>query len=290
MMTKLLMLIIISGLLQPLFPSDNRRVVKREIKLSNQKELNVKISFAAGTLYLKPGGKDLLFKGKLRYTEKEPIIDYSVYNGRATLEISTPNFSKKDKEEKNFNINNLDDIKKNVWYLYISPEIPVTFNIEMGASKSQFELGGLQISGLKVSSGASDIFIDFCEPNPVKMDVLDIDAGVSKVVIKHIINANFKRFTFDGGVGDYMFYFNAPLKHKAVVDVKMGVAATKLIIDEDIAYKVHVSDSFLSSVRIEDSEEEEEDTYTSFNYDQNRPYLLINADTGIGSFKILRNH
>jgi len=112
MMVKIISLLIISGLLQPVLPSDNRRVVKREIELSDQRQLNVKISFAAGTLYIKPGHRNMLFKGKLRYSEKEPVIDYSVYNGRATLEISTPNFSKKDKEEKNFNINNLDDIKK----------------------------------------------------------------------------------------------------------------------------------------------------------------------------------
>jgi hypothetical protein len=276
-------------LLQPVLPSDNRRVVKREIELSDQRQLNVKISFAAGTLYIKPGHRNMLFKGKLRYSEKEPVIDYSVYNGRATLEISTPNFSKKDKEEKNFNINNLDDIKKNIWYLYFSPDIPVTFNIEMGASKSRFDLGGLRIPSLKVSTGASDTFIDFSEQNPIEMENLGIEAGVSKIVIKHILNSNFKHFTFDGGVGDYIFYFNAPLRHKATVDVDMGVAATKFIMDEEIAYKVHVSDSFLSSVRIEDSEEDEEDTYTSFNYDKDQPYLLIKADTGIVSFKILRD-
>lgn len=289
-MIKIILILIISGALQPLLPSDNRRVVKREIGLTDQKSLRVKISFAAGTLYLRPGKKGTLFKGKLRYSEKEPVIDYSVYNGMATLDISTPDFSKKDKEEKNININDLDDIKKNIWYIYFSPDIPITFNIEMGASKSEFDLGGLKIGNLKVSTGASDTYIDFSERNPIEMEDLSIEAGVSKIIIEHILNANFTHFSFDGGVGDYAFYFNAPLKRKATVDVHMGVAATKLVMDEAIAYKVRVSESFLSKVRIEDSEEDEEDTYTSFNFDIDQPYLKINADTGIGSFKIIRNH
>ncbi len=205
------------------------------------------------------------------------------------IEITMSDYDKKDEREKNFRINGLDELKQNVWYLYFSTEIPIEFTIETGASENELNLGGMQIRTLKLSCGASDTYLDFPEENPIEMEKFTIEAGVSKLTIDNMLNAHFRLFRFNGGMGDYNFYLNGNLRKTARLDFNTGIATSKLIIDPDIPFKAQIDHSFLSSVTVNDAEEEDE-LFTSFNFDGEKPYLRIIAETGIGTFKILRGH
>ncbi len=267
---------------------DNATVLKRNIRLTDQKRLEVSLSFGAGTLYIKPGKKDELFRANLTFTRNEPTIDYSVAEGVAYLEINGAEEGKKDNEDKTFNISNFGDIKRNQWELYFSPDIPIKFKIETGASKNVLDFGGLRISKMEVSTGASETNIDFSKPNPIEMRRFTLEAGVSKVIIEQMLNANFHSFKFEGGVGSYKFYLSGPLKKTTNMNFEAGVSSTKLIVDPGIAFRAEVDRSFMSSVRVEEAVEEDDDIYVSDNFSINKPYLDIYAETGIGSFKIVR--
>jgi len=280
---------LILGILSPQVKArDNTTVLKRKIQLTNQKELEVKISFGAGTLYIRPGKKDELFRANLTFTKNEPTIDYSLAEGVAYIEINGPEDIKKNEDDRSFNISNLDDIKRNRWELYFSPKIPIKFKIETGASKNVLDFGGLQISKMEVSTGASETNINFSKPNPIEMRRFTLEAGVSKVVINQMLNANFHNFKFEGGVGSYKFYLSGPLKKTANMNFEAGVSSTKLIIDPGVAFRAEIDRSFMSSVRVEEAVEEDDDIYVSDNFSLNKPYLDIYAETGIGSFRILR--
>ena len=273
-------------LLQTLWAKDNLNVLKKTIPLNNEKRLEVKISFGAGTLYLHPGNPDELFKGELKFTEQEPTLDYSINDRTGILEISTPGFMSKDKEDKTYNFNNLDDMKKNKWHLYFSPEIPIKFVIENGAASNKFEFGSLKISDLSISTGASETIINFSEPNPIVMKHFIIESGVSEIKGKNLLNANFNKFRFEGGVGDYDFYFTGKLQRKPRIDIEIGVASANLYLDSDTPFKARINSSLLSSVDIDNAVEEEDDFWISDNYRRNENFLNISADVGIGSFEI----
>lgn len=273
--------------LQPLPGSDNPNTLRKKILLSGEKKIEVSIAFGAGKLCIRPARKGTLFKGDFKFKKWEPYVTYSVYNDVGRLKIDMPDLKKnKDEEESHFNISDLDDLKQNTWELEFSPDIPIRFKIEMGASENNFDFASMKIAELKISTGASDMKLDFSKPNPIRMEKFTIEAGVSQIVGKNLLNANFKRFSFSGGVGDYEFYMTGDLQYNARIDVESGVSSTVLYIDPRIAFRADVDKSFLSSVRV-DAAEKEDNTYFSDNYDDVKKHLDIFAETGVGSFKIL---
>ncbi len=273
-------------LLQTLWAKDNLDILKKTIPLDGEKKLEVKISFGAGTLYLHPGKPGDLFKGELKFADKEPFLDYSINGETGILEISTSGFNSKDKEDKTYNFKNFDDMKKNSWHLYFSPEIPIKFVIENGAASNRFEFGSLKISDLKISTGASETIINFAEPNPIVMNHFTIESGVSEIKGKNLLNANFNKFRFEGGVGDYDFYFTGKLQRSPRIDIEIGVASASLYLNPDTPFKARISSSLLSSVAIDNAVEEEDDYWVSDNYSRKKDFLNISADVGIGGFEI----
>lgn len=279
--------IILLGTLQLSWAKDNVYRIKKSIPHTGETYLEVNISFAAGKLFIEPGNSKELFGADISFSEKEPQIDYSINSHTGILELSTADSRNKDEEEKNYKIDNLDELKKNVWRLRFSPDIPIRFHIEIGAAENRFDFGGLQIKELVLETGAAETHFDFSTPNPIVMNKLEISGGVSKIKGRHLLNANFKKFLFDGGVGDYDFYFTGTkLSRTARVDVQSGVASTRLILSPETAFKLNVSSSIFSTVDVEDAVEEDEDYWVSDNFSKGTPYLNISADAGIGSFKI----
>lgn len=268
---------------------DNSKTMKQSVPLENQTSLKVRITFGAGSLIISRAPENVLFKGELKYYRHEPRVDYSDFNNTAVIEITTPDFNKKDSEDKNITISGLDELKQNVWHLYFTDRIPMELTIETGASDNELHLGGLQLTKLKLSCGASETYVNFSKENPVELESFKIEAGVSKLTIDNMLNAHFNRFRFNGGMGDYNFYLDGKLHDTARLDMHTGIASTKLVIAPDIPFQAQVDHAFLSSVDIEDAEEED-DVYTSLNFDRGEPYLKIFAETGIGSFKIERGH
>lgn len=273
-------------LVQSVCAKDNINVLKKTIPLQSEKRLEVKISYGAGLLFIHPGKAKDLFRCNLKFTENEPSIDYTVNNRTGILEISTPNFNQKDDENKNYNLKNLDDLKRNTWHLYFSPDVDIDFIIENGASKNEFEFGSLRISNLELNTGASETVFDFSEPNPIEMERLNISSGVSDIKGRGLLNANFRKFRFEGGVGDYDFYFTGKLQNSPRIDIEIGVATTRLVVNPDTPFKVRLNSSFLSSIKIEDAEEVDDDYWISDGFDDPENYLRISADVGVGSFKV----
>ncbi len=279
-------LLIMLGTLQLVWAKDNVYQIKKTIPLQNETSLEVHITFAAGKLFIEPGEPTELFSSELTFSDQEPNIDYSINSNTGILELSTADTRNKDEEEKNYKINNWDDLKKNVWHLRFSREIPIRFHIEIGAAENTFDFGGLQIKELVIETGATETQFNFSKPNPIVMSKLEINAGVSKIKGRHLLNANFKKFLFEGGVGDYDFYFTGKLKRTSRVDVESGVATTRLVLSPETAFKLNMSSSIFSSVDIENADEEDEDYWISDNFKKGNPYLNISADAGVGSFKI----
>ncbi len=283
--TKSVLLIMLAAL-QLVWAKDNVYQIKRSIPLQNETSLEVHITFAAGKLYIEPGIPDELFGAELSFSEQEPGIDYSINSQTGILELSTSDSRNKDEEEKGYKVNNWDELKKNVWHLRFSPNIPIRFHIEIGAAENKFDFGGLQIEELVMETGATETQFNFSSPNPIVMNKLEINAGVSKIKGRHLLNANFRKFRFEGGVGDYDFYFTGKLIRTSRVDVESGVATTRLILSPQTAFKLNMSSSIFSSVDIEEANEEDEDYWISDNFKKGNPYLNISADAGVGSFKI----
>jgi hypothetical protein len=121
------------------------------IKAEGAKEVEVNIKIGAGQLKISGGSSELL-TGGFKYSDEawKPIIKYKVTEGKGFLYVKQP-------DSDNFNINNDD---KYAWNLKFSEDLPLEFNVELGAGMSDIYLDNLKISRFDMNMGVGKTEID----------------------------------------------------------------------------------------------------------------------------------
>ncbi|MCC6299630.1 MAG: hypothetical protein IT314_10045 [Anaerolineales bacterium] len=231
-------------------------------------EAKVSLSFGAGDLTLSPGAKNLV-DGTAVYNVKE-LKPQIVENG-SEIEIKQGNFQ---------SIPPFDGMK-NMWDLQLGAS-PMELEISAGAYEGKFELGGLALTNLTINDGAADVSLSFSEPNLAEMTEFKYTTGASSVTMKGLANANFERFIFNSGAGDYTLDFSGELQRDATVSIDSGLSDLTLVIPEGVNATVTV-DSALADINLGDGWSQSGDTYTQSGAG---PTLTIIVNMGGGNITI----
>jgi hypothetical protein len=191
--------------------------------------------------------------------------------------------------ESEFDDTDLDlDTDYNYWHLGFTGRIPIDFEMDIGACEAEFDFTGLKISNLNLDLGASSTEITFRKPNLERISKINIDVGASELKIEGLGNANFDKFSFDGGVGDFTLDFRGELKHKAYVDIDVGLGSLTILLPENIGVRIEKEASFLSSFCIDADgfDEVESKVYESENFGKTEGELIFDIEIGLGSVEI----
>jgi hypothetical protein len=197
-----------------------KTVEVKEALPTDNNEMQVELNVGAAKLNIGSGATDLV-NGTIKYnvTDWKPVIDYS----NDSLEIS----------QKESNINGIPSEKMiNEWDLKFTNKLPLDMTIKAGAYQGNIELGGMNISNLRVTDGASDTTLSFSKPNLGKMTKLDYSTGASSVTLNGLANANFEIMKFTAGAGTYTLNFSGELQRDADVNVEAGVSSVTIVIPE----------------------------------------------------------
>jgi len=234
----------------------------------------IEVSFGAGELNITAGAENALVSGSATYNVQDlmPIIDrfgddVSIRTG--DLEINA--------------IPRFDDQYVNEWNLGLG-SAEMELEINAGAYQGRYELGGLAIRDLKIADGASDVRLNFSEPNLVEMDTLRYETGASQVRLTGLANANFDRMIFKGGVGDYRLEFSGVLQHDADVTIDSGLSNVVLVVPGGLSAQLFV-DRGLANV---DMHGDWIKSGNDYRLDGDGPMLTININIGAGNLE-LRN-
>ena len=183
-------------------------------------ETRLSLSFGAGELKLSSGA-DGLVEGTALYNVKE--MKPEVIKDGTNIEIKQGNFD---------GIPPFNGMK-NQWDLKLG-SAPMDLTIDAGAYEGSMELGGLSLKSLTVKDGAASVNLSFSEPNLIEMSALAYSTGASEVKLSGLGNANFRKFDFDGGAGNYTLDFSGELQRDASVKVDTGLSDLTLIIPEGV--------------------------------------------------------
>jgi hypothetical protein len=253
--------------------------IHKEIKFQDEKNLTVKIDYGGGTIVLEKNKSDNILDAEIEEENPDEIdIDYDKIGDKGELYLDSKS-----------KLRHLDfDLDDNYCHLGFSDKIPISFEIDVGACKGEFDFTGLRINNLDIDLGASSTEINFKKPNPERISEINIDAGASKLKMEGLGNANFDRLSFDGGVGDYTLDFSGELRHKAYVDIDVGLGSLTVLLPENIGVRIRKEDSFLSSFSIDEAEfqEVESNVYESENFGKTEGELIFDIEIGLGSVKI----
>jgi hypothetical protein len=267
--------------------------VHKEIKRQNEKEVRAKIENAFGKLYISKGESDRILVADIRLdSDKESNAEfrYSVDGGVGRLNINMgkenhtgDNHESKVKAKRTINFGN---IEESTWNLGFSGAIPISFDIELGAGKGDFDMSGLMVKDFEISTGASKVTLAFNEPNLVVMDRMKIETGLSKFVGKKLGNANFRMFQFQGGIGAYSLDFSGDLRREASVEVGLGLGSVTIMLPKNVGARIDYSENWLSSHSFDNFSEPRDGEYYSYNYNDADGRINIHVTSGLGEVKV----
>jgi len=230
--------------------------------------------FGAGELNLQPGAPDALVSGTATYNVAQFKPEVTTNGNQVTISTGHQDLR---------GIPNLGNNYKNTWDLKLG-DVPMQLNIKAGAYKGVMELGGLSLGSLSVADGASQVKLNFSNPNKVEMDTFRYETGASTVELKGLANANFSDMIFKGGAGSYMLDFSGELKQDATVSVDAGLSSVTIIVPKGVSARVLV-DRGLANVDISGDWEKSGSDYS---LSGSGPRLTINVNLGAGNL-VLRN-
>ena len=255
-----------------------------EIKRGKEKELRVKLDAAMGKVKLCRVGAPYLFVSDLEPHGMEglaPDIHYSISGSTGILDVST-DFGHGHRHSYNFDFST--DM---VWDIKLSDAVPVLFKGELGAGSGDFDFTGIRLRSFDLETGASSVTIRFNEPNPVAMDRMRIESGVSKFEGVNLGFANFRTMTFKGGVGSYMLNFYGVEQPETDVDIEQGIGSITILVPSDVGVKIDHSGSFLSKLHAyPDISERSDDEYFSNNYESAAKKMYIKIESALGSVTV----
>jgi len=262
----------------------------REIGRTTEKELKVTLTSSFGSVLISRGKEEKILTIESASRENQPNrigMEYSIRNRVGYVDLSLGEGSRDNNGRKGgFHLSSFEGGK---WFLKFSDAVPISFDVELGVGKGDFDLSGLQVKDFNLSTGASDVSLAFDEPNRGSIDNLSIESGVSKFDGRNLCNANFKRLHFQGGVGAYTLDFGGPLSSEVDVDIEVGLGVLTMYIPGGVGARVTYDKTWASKVDTpDDFRETASNAYTSENYYSASGKMNIRIDSGLGSVKIRR--
>jgi len=255
--------------------SQSWRTVTMSRQLSGESDMKVKVRYGAGRLSIRPAEAGTLYRMRLRYDEEtfEPVAQY---------------------EENRLDLG-LESIRKHIDWpgerdsgemdLTLARNVPMDLDLEFGAVRAVLDLGGLQLTNLDLSTGASESRISFSQPNPIRMESATFEVGAADFQVRDLGNLNADRITVDAGVGNVVLAFTGGWKRDADVSVDMGLGALELRFPEGLGVRV-LKNTFLTSL---DSEGlvKRGDSYYSVDWEEAEHKVTVTVDAAFGSIDVV---
>jgi hypothetical protein len=136
---------------------------------------DVNISIPAGDLTLRGGASaGKILEADFRYTSEDgvPRVDYSVSQGRGTLDLTQQNASHVHWTTRH-----------NDWSLRLNNDIPMNIKIDIGAGHGDLDLHGMTLTGLSLEMGAGQVNADLAA-NWKTDSMVSIEGGVGQATLR----------------------------------------------------------------------------------------------------------
>ena len=211
------------------------RTESKSVELGDAKSVRVEINIGAGDLQLTGGAEKLMeadftynvakIKPEVKYTDGTLVVREPETNGMPSL-LGITDF-------------------RNEWTINLDESVPMDLSVDVGAGTSNLKLGGLSLSGLDITLGATEGTIDLSGEWAHDLDIT-IDAGASAITVllpkdvgvHVVVDRGPTVIDTQGLMRDGDVYTNAAYGESGVtlhVDLKTGVGLINLVVGEAAA-------------------------------------------------------
>ncbi|MFI5278957.1 MAG: toast rack family protein [Gemmatimonadales bacterium] len=254
------------------------RTVTAAQGLRGEHEATVNVQYGAGRFHLTPGTGDELYRMQLRYDENSftPVREYDPATQTLHLGVKGRSGGIRVRSRHGDAPPSMD--------LALTPSIPLTLILEMGAVEADVDLGGLALHRATFRTGASSSHLRFARPNTAECEELTIEAGAAELHAEQLANSNCARVNFNGGVGEVTLDYSGTWRRSMTADVNVGVGSLKLKLPRSVGVSVHLN-RFLASFDAAGFEKRG-DTYVTSNFESAKNRLEMNVNASIGGVDV----
>lgn len=262
------------------------QILHREIDRTKEKSLSAVIDVSFGNITLRRGTSDkiVVLDYEHESVESDKLqVSYDIRGDEGILRIRLK------KSSHVWGDDGSDDEHRRKLTVQLADQIPISLDVELGAGHGDIDLSDLQVSSLKISTGASSVDVRCDKPNEITADNVGIESGVSKFTATNLCNTNFKKLKFSGGVGSYRLDFGGDLRHDASAKIEVGLGSVSVSVPKQFATKLLYETSFFSSFDLDDDfSKTKSGVYETDDYDNSENRLTIQIESGLGSVKVRR--
>ncbi len=251
--------------------AQNWSTVTAARQLGHEREFRVRMGYGAGVLSVWPGEPGSLYRMELHYDQD--VVEPRTRYADGTLEIGMDRIGRGIRIGAHEGSGHLD--------LELSPEIPLSLELEFGAVRANLELGGLSIRELDVETGASDTRIAVSTPNPVRMELASFEAGAANLVATGLGNLNAERIRLEAKAGKATLDFGGEWQRNAEVDVALDLGAAEFRFPRGLGVKLAV-DALLTSVDVQEMYRRG-DSYFSSDWEDAEVRVTVEIDAHVGA-------
>jgi hypothetical protein len=260
-----------------LLPADaaaQLRTVSMSRQLEDEDEVRVQVQYGAGEFSVRSMDAGLLYRMSLEYDEDryEPVAEYEDHTLQLGIESIRNGFGRRSRDG-----GRLD--------LELARGVPMDLDLEFGAVRADVDLGGLALTGLELSTGASESTIDVSEPSTASMEVARFEVGAAEFEARRLGNLNAARIEVDAGVGSITLWLDGEWRQDARVGIDMGLGSLELRVPQGVGLELR-KDSFLTSL---DSEGlvKRGNVYQSLDWEEAARKVTVDLDAAFGSVKVV---
>jgi len=248
----------------------------QEVAEDGVNQASVRLVFGAGELEVDAGEPGTLFAADFRYNIAEwaPVVDYDADDQSLLV--------KQGGEENSWGIPS-DGNVNNEWDVTLSPSIPISMSLLLGAGRGDLDFSQLQIARLNLDMGAGDFAVRFNQPAQAPMGEMTVRTGAALLEIEGIGNASPERVVVQGGAGDITLDLTGSWQRSADVEVTAGVGQLTLVVPRDISVRIVIDG--LATVN-NDGLEKRGDDYVSDAYGDTEDEINVSITAGIGNVRL----
>ena len=243
-------------------------------QLQGNDAVRVFVEYGAGHFSVRSVDEGLLYRMNLRYDEDnfEPVADFSGDRLRLGIEGTRRNM-------------NLKGGRSGALELELARGVPMELDLEFGAVRADIDLGGLALTDLHLSTGASESLVDVSEPNSALMASATFEVGAAQFTARQLGNLNAERIQIDAGVGSITLGLDGRWQRDARIGIDMGLGSLELRVPEGLGVRLR-KDSFLTAL---DSEGlvKRGNVYESLDFDDAERRIVIDLDAAFGSVAVV---
>jgi hypothetical protein len=254
--------------------AQSTRTVTMSRQLEDRDPVQVSVEYSVGRFSVRAVDEGLLYRMNLTYDEDryEPVAEYSDHRLQVGLDSERRSRRRGDRESGELR-------------LELARGVPMDLQLEFGAVHAELDLGGLALTDLDLSTGASESTIDISEPNSEQIETASFEVGAAEFTIRNLGNLNAARIEFDAGVGSLVLGLEGAWRRDARLAIDMGLGALELHVPEGLGIQLR-KDSFLTAL---DSEGlvKRGDIYESLDWNEAEHRVNIDLDAAFGSVKVV---